>query len=138
VRQSLEDVQTRFPGAQTFAFGDTPSLIAELTELVRAGAKRATCTAMADVIAGREQMPVVGRRDIALGSDGAPALIIETVELIETTWEALTEEMALAEGEDATLESWRASHRRYYTRQGIFAEDMVLIWERFAVVEDLG
>ena len=48
----------------------------------------------------------------------------------------MTEAMALAEGEDDSLESWRKEHRRYYERQGIFAEDMPLIWERFEVVED--
>ncbi|QFT60295.1 ASCH domain protein [Sulfitobacter sp. THAF37] len=131
----LDDVLARYPGAQTFAFGDTPGLIAELTALVRSGAKRATCTALADVEAGREPMPVIGRRDIALGPDGRPALVIETKELVRTTWAGMTEEMALAEGEDDTLESWKTGHRRYYERQGIFAEDMTLIWERFDVVE---
>ncbi|WP_254796748.1 ASCH domain-containing protein [Sulfitobacter albidus] len=126
----------RYPGARTFSFGDSPALIAELTGLVRKGVKRATCTAVADIEAGREAAPEIGRRDIALGPYGAPALVIETQELIETTWAGMTEEMALAEGEDDSLESWRAGHRRYYTRQGIFAEDMQLIWERFTVIED--
>lgn len=134
----LDDLLQRYQGAQTFAFGDTPELIAQLTALVRSGAKRATCTALADVEAGRETMPVVGRCDIALGPDGAPALMIQTKELQRTTWAQMTEEMALAEGEDETLDAWRAGHRAYYTRQGIFAEDMVLVWERFAVIEDFG
>ncbi|APE43110.1 ASCH domain-containing protein [Sulfitobacter alexandrii] len=131
----LEEVLARYPGAQTFSFGDTPELISALTALVRSGAKRATCTALADVEAGRETMPVVGRRDVALDADGRPALVIETKELVRTTWAGMTEEMALAEGEDDTLESWRAGHRRYYERHGIFSEDMTLIWERFEVVE---
>ena len=132
----LNDVQARYPGAETFSFGDTPALIAELTALVRSGAKRATCTALADVEAGSEQMPVIGRRDIALDPDGRPALVIETRELVETTWAEMPLHMALAEGEDDTLESWKAGHRHYYTRRGIFSEDMRLIWERFEVVEE--
>lgn len=133
---TLDEAMARYPGAETFSFGDTPDLIAELTARVRSGAKRATCTAVADIEAGRETAPVPGRRDIALGPDGQPALMIETKELVETTFAAMTEAMALAEGEDDSLESWRRGHRRYYERQGIFAEDMPLIWERFEVVED--
>lgn len=133
---TLDEAMARYPGAETFSFGDTPDLIAELTARVRSGAKRATCTAVADIEAGRETAPVLGRRDIALGPDGQPALVIETKELVETTFAAMTEAMALAEGEDDSLESWRRGHRRYYERQGIFAEDMPLIWERFEVVED--
>jgi len=133
---TLDEAMARYPGAETFSFGGTPDLIAELTARVRSGAKRATCTAVADIEAGRESAPVLGRRDIALGPDGQPALVIETKELVETTFAAMTEAMALAEGEDDSLESWRRGHRRYYERQGIFAEDMPLIWERFEVVED--
>lgn len=135
---ALAAALTRYPGAQTFSFGDSPALIVELTALVRAGVKRATCTACADIEAGREIAPQVGCRDIALDARGAPALVIETCELRWTTWAAMTEEMALMEGEDATLEGWRAGHRRYYERQGIFAPDMRLIWERFDVIEDFG
>ena len=136
-RETLDALRVRYPQAEVFRFGDTPELVAELTALVRSGKKRATCSALADIVAGRQARPVVGRRDIALGADGAPALVIETVELRETTWEEMTEEMALAEGEDDSLEGWRAGHQRYYTRQGIFAPDMGLIWERFKLVEDL-
>ena len=134
----LAEIKKRHPGAATFSFGDTPALIAELNGLVCVGKKRATCTAMVDVDAGREKMPAVGRRDIALGPDGAPALVIETVELRQVTWAATTEEMAMAECEDETLESWRAGRRRYYERQEIFDGDMVLIWERFEGIEDFG
>ncbi|WP_299499222.1 ASCH domain-containing protein [uncultured Roseobacter sp.] len=133
-----DEAKQRYPEAEVFSFGDTPELIAELTALVRSGAKRATCSAMADIEAGRQAPPRVGRRDIALAPDGTPALVIETLELRETTWEMMTEEMALAEGENETLAGWREGHKRYYTRQGIFDPDMKLIWERFEVVEDFG
>ena len=135
---TLDEAMKKYPGAATFSFGDSPALIAELTGLVRLGHKRATCTAVADIEAGSEAKPKVGQRDIALGPYGAPALVIETKELVNTTWAQMTEEMALAEGEDETLEGWRAGHRRYYSRQGIFAEDMALIWERFDMIEDFG
>ncbi|MDW4496908.1 ASCH domain-containing protein [Sulfitobacter sp. D35] len=132
---TLDEALRRYPGAQTFSFGDTPDFIAELTALVRSGKKRATCSSLAEIEAGAAA-PQVGRRDIALGPDGEPALVIKTLELVPTTWAKMTEEMALMEGENETLEGWKADHRRYFERKGIFSEDMGLIWERFAVVED--
>ena len=44
-----------------------------------------------------------------------------------------------AEGEgDSCLEDWRAGHRRYFTRNGGFAPDMMLWCERFRLVEIIG
>lgn len=135
---TLDQARSTFPGAETYTFGDSDALCRDLLALVRSGGKRATCGAMADFEDGREAMPVVGRIDIALNWDGTPALATRTVELRETTWETMTEEMALAEGEDDTLAGWRAGHKDYFTRQGIFAPDMKLIWERFEVILDFG
>ncbi len=134
----LEDLKERYPGAEVFSFGDTPELITVLTELVRSGAKRATCSAVADIESGEQEAPQVGRRDIVLDAEGAPAFVIETLELRETTWETMPEQMALAEGENETLEGWQADHKDYFTRHGIFAPDMKLIWERFEVIETFG
>lgn len=135
---TLAEAKARYPGAEVFSFGDTPELIAVLTALVRSGAKRATCSAVADIEAGRQEAPQVGRRDIVLDAGGALAFVIETLELRETTWDSITEEMALAEGENETLEGWRADHKGYFERHGIFTPDMKLIWERFEVIEDFG
>jgi uncharacterized protein YhfF len=135
---TLEEALKRYPDAQTFSFGDTPELIAELTALVRTRKKRATCSSQAEIDAG-ETAPEVGRRDIALGADGRPALVIETRELRATTFAEMTEAMALMEGEDETLEGWRENHRRYYERVlGYCRPDMPLVWERFEVIEDFG
>ncbi|MEX3016295.1 ASCH domain-containing protein [Gymnodinialimonas hymeniacidonis] len=134
----LETLLSRYPGAETYVFGDSARLSALLLGLVRSGAKRATCTAMADVAAGREALPTIGRCDIATTFDGRPALVNRTVELRLVRFCDMPEELALAEGEDETLAGWRENHERYYRRQGIFAPDMELIWERFEVVENLG
>ncbi|AHM02661.1 hypothetical protein roselon_00204 [Roseibacterium elongatum DSM 19469] len=80
---------------------------------------------------------MVGRCDIALDFDDVPQLVTRTVALVPLRFCDMTEEMALLEGEDDSLESWRAGHERYYRRLGIFAPDMPLIWERFELVEDL-
>jgi uncharacterized protein YhfF len=40
------------------------------------------------------------------------------------------------EGEgDRSLDHWRDAHRRYFTRMGRFSEDMMLMCERFRLVE---
>lgn len=49
----------------------------------------------------------------------------------------MPEDLALMEGEDDSLASWQANHRAFFERHGIFAPDMMLLWERFELVEDL-
>ncbi len=131
----VEDALARYPGAQTFRFGDTPELTAKLLALVRAGRKRATCSALAEIEAGAAA-PVVGRRDISLDAAGRAALVIETVRLVPLRFDEMTWDLAVLEGENADLDGWRADHERYYRRLGSFAPDMPLIWEEFRVVED--
>lgn len=126
----------RYPGAVTFAFGDGPDLSARLLGLVRAGGKRATCGALRDFEAG-EPMPVVGRRDIVTDWAGQPQLVIETTDVTLRRFCDVGADFALAEGEDATLEGWQAGHRAYFERNGGFQPEMMLVCERFRVIEDL-
>ncbi len=134
---TLKDVLTRYPGAQTFKFGDSASMSAELLGLVRAGRKTATCGALRDYPEGSAETPVVGRRYIALEWGGRPALVIETLEVTVSRFCDMTEAFALAEGENETLEGWREDHRRYFERNGGFDPEMELLCERFRLVEDL-
>jgi uncharacterized protein YhfF len=134
---AIAALRGRYPGAATFTFGDSRALCDELLALVRSGAKRATCGALRDFADGAEPMPVVGRRDIALDWDGAPALVIETVEVTIRRFRDVGAEFALAEGEDKTLEGWQAGHRAYFERNGGWSPDMQLVCERFRLIEDL-
>ena len=79
-----------------FTFGDSRELCDRLLALVRSGAKTASCGALRDFEAG-EDMPVVGRRDIALDWDGRPALMIETTEVTIRPFREVPEDFALAE-----------------------------------------
>ena len=135
-RPSIAALRARYPGAETFQFGDSAALSGELIALVASGAKRATCGALRDYESGAEAAPVVGRHDIVLDWDERPAFVVRTEELHTCRFDEITEAMALAEGEDDSLASWRAGHERYFTRNGGFAPDMMLVWERFEVVED--
>ncbi|ARC88508.1 ASCH domain-containing protein [Rhodovulum sp. MB263] len=129
-------LKQRYPTAETFRFGDSAASSETLLSLVRSGKKTATCGALRDYENG-EPMPAIGRRDIALSWDGTPALVIETVELVQCRFDEVTEAMALAEGEDDSLEGWRKGHGSYFERNGGFSPDLQILWERFILIEDL-
>jgi len=133
----MEDLQVTYPGAGTFRFGDSKALCDDLLALVRAGEKTATCGAWAEFEDAPDAMPVVGRCDIAANWDGTPAAVIRTVAVQKVRFCDVTEEMALAEGEDDTLDDWRTSHQSYFTRNGGFSPDMMLVFEHFELVEDI-
>ena len=136
-RPSLDDVRARYPGAETFRFADGDERVAKmLLRLVREGKKTATCQAKAIYDSGEQAWPKVGRRDIALEWDGTPALVIETISLDEWTFMDVPEDFALAEGENETLQGWRDDHKWWFENNGGYAPDMMLVCERFRVVED--
>jgi uncharacterized protein YhfF len=132
---NLAEALTKYPQAETFTYGDSERLCDELLALVRSGKKTATCGALRDFQYGGEAMPVVGRRDIALNWDGTPALVIETVAVSVQRLCDVDEAFALAEGENESLEGWRADHQRYFERNGGFSPTMELVCERFRLVE---
>lgn len=135
--ERIAALKARHPGAECFTFGDSRALCDRLLSLVRSGAKRATCGALRDFTEGTEALPVVGRRDIALDRDGAPALVIETTEVTIRRFCDVDADFALAEGEDTTLAGWQDSHRAYFERNGGWSPDMELVCECFRLVEDL-
>ena len=126
------------PNAVTFRFGDSDAMNRELIALVRAGKKRATMGRLSDFGPGKEAKPVVGRCDIITEWDGTPAVVVRTVSVEEMPLNEISEDFALAEGENETYREWYDDHRRYFERNGGWAPDMMMICERFEVVEDLG
>lgn len=135
--EAVAALRARYPGAETFAFGDSRALCDRLLVLVREGKKRATCGALRDFTDGVEPLPVPGRRDIALDWDGFPALVIETAEVTIRRFCDVDADFALAEGEDATLAGWQAGHRAYFERNGGWTPEIELVCERFRLIEDL-
>ena len=129
------DISTWKMAQVGFKFGDSRALCDELLALVRQGAKTATCGALRDFEAG-EPMPQVGRRDVALDWDGKPALLIETVEVTIRRFHDVPEDFALAEGE-GDFEEWKRGHIAYFTRNGGYDPDMLLVCERFRLIEVL-
>ena len=135
--ERFEDLQVTYPGAGTFRLGHDAKSCKRLTALVRSGNKHATCEAAREFADEPEAMPVAGRHDIVANWDGSLALVIRTERVDEIRFCDVTEEMALAEGEDSDLESWRAWRQRHFEANGGFDPEMPLIFEHFSLVEDL-
>ena len=131
----LSELRLRYPDCETFKFGDSRELCDELTSLVIQGKKSATCEALSAFESGSEAMPGVGRIDVALNWDGRPAVAIRTVSVEIKRYCDVDEDFALAEGENDSLDGWRADHRAYFERCGNFDPGMKLVCERFEVVE---
>jgi uncharacterized protein YhfF len=124
---------TDWRGLESLLFGDSLELADELAALVLSGIKTATCWAASDGASTQ-----VGKRMVVLSGSGEPVAVIETVELTQRRFSDVDAAFAYDEGEgDRSLAFWRRAHRRYFTRLGQFAENMVLYCERFQVVEHI-
>ncbi|UWQ17828.1 ASCH domain-containing protein [Jannaschia sp. M317] len=134
--QTLQQIIDAHPDAETFRFGDSEALCAEILGLIRTGKKTATCEAARVYGAKGDAWPEVGRRDVALNWDGTPALMIETVEVTTRRWSEMDAEFVAAQGEFRDLAHWQSGYRRYFERNGGWSEDMKLMCERFRVVAD--
>jgi uncharacterized protein YhfF len=128
---SLDAVPENYRGLRSFAFGDSPHLADELLELVIKGVKTATCSTEDEPNTSRP-----GERWVVLDGSGTPRCVIESVEVSYRRYNEVDAAFAHDEGEgDRSLAYWRDAHRRYFGRMGRFSEDMMLMCERFRLVE---
>jgi uncharacterized protein YhfF len=118
-------------GLRSFAFGDGPDLADELLELVLKGVKTATCSTEDE-----PNTSTPGERWIVLDGRGNPRCVIESTEITYRRYGDVDAAFAHDEGEgDRSLSYWRSAHRRYFERLGKFSDDMMLMCERFRLVE---
>jgi uncharacterized protein YhfF len=124
-------VPAKYQGLRSFAFGDGPELADKLLDLVIKGLKTATCSTEDE-----PNTSTSGERWIVLDGRGEPACVIETIEVTYRRFPEVDAAFAYEEGEgDRSLDYWRQAHRTYFGRQGKFREDMMLMCERFRLVE---
>ena len=124
-------VPERYRHLRTFAFGDSPALADELLELVVKGIKTATCSTEDE-----PNTSTPGERWVVLDGRGDPRCVIESVEITYRRYNEVDAAFAYDEGEgDRSLVHWRNAHRNYFTRLGRFSEDMMLMCERFRLIE---
>ena len=127
----MSTVPAKYQGLRSFAFGDGPELADELRDLVMRGIKTATCSTEDE-----PNTSSVGERWIVLDGRGQPRCVIESTEVSYRRYGDVDAAFASDEGEgDRSLAYWREAHRRYFGRQGKFSEDMMLMCERFRLVE---
>lgn len=109
-------------------------------DLVVKGEKTATCSLKYWYEVADEPTPTVGHLQVVLNWQGEPQCIIETTEVFETPFHAVTPEFAFQEGEgDKSLEHWKASHIDFFQKECqqedvVFDESMILVCERFKKV----
>jgi uncharacterized protein YhfF len=124
-------VPAKYQGLRSFAFGDGPELADELLHLVIKGVKTATCSTEDE-----PNTSTAGEQWIVLDGRGEPRCVIETIEVTYRRFPEVDAAFAYEEGEgDRSLAYWRQAHRNYFGRLGRFSEDMMLMCERFRLVE---
>jgi len=127
----MTTIPPHYQGLRSFAFGDSPDLADELLDLILRGRKTATCSTEDE-----PNTSAPGEQWIVLDGRGRPRCIIETIEIIYRRDCDLDGQFAYEEG-DRSLDPWRDGHRNDFSRQGRFSETMMLMCERFRLVEVL-
>lgn len=134
----MTDVPAQYAHLQRWAFGDNPKLADELLALVLIGKKTATCGALWQYEADKIPIPKPGDRWIILDGAQRPRAVIETTEIKTQRFDHVDAQFAHDEGEgDQSYAYWRKAHEDYFTRQGRFAPDMLVVCERFRLIEAL-
>lgn len=126
-----------YSSAPRWAFGDSSELADRLLELVLAGTKTATCSALEGYRIDDEPLPRVGQLDIILDGLGQPRCVIRNVAVDTIAFRDVDEALARQEGEgDLSLEYWRREHQAFFEREYGFSPDMLLVFEHFEVIEE--
>ena len=119
---------------EAWAFGGAPDALAEL---VLNGIKTATASAYPLYEQDQEPLPEEGEYNIILNAKDEAVCITKTTRVYVAPFREVSADHAFREGEnDRSLDSWRAIHRDFFTREmeaaGLtFDEDMPVVCEEF-------
>ncbi|MBB2481932.1 ASCH domain-containing protein [Bacillus sp. APMAM] len=126
------------PSVSAWQFGADPD---NLAQLVVEGIKTATCSAHIFYELENEPLPTTDDYSIILNSQDKPVAIIKTIDVKVLPMNEVPEEFAVAEGEgDRTYRYWKEAHEKFFQSElkkigKEFREDMLLVCERFEVVD---
>ncbi|WP_368542573.1 ASCH domain-containing protein [Enterobacter soli] len=133
----VNEIKMKYPSAGVWQMGDSPELASELAELIKKGIKTASCGSFASY-QQEEPAPRIGSYNIILDGQNVPVCVIRLISMQLVRFCDVNEEFARKEGEgDLSLAYWQKEHKRFFSREGHFSEDMELIAEEFEVVEVL-
>jgi uncharacterized protein YhfF len=122
----------------SFSFSATPEEADALLALVLDGTKTATCGPLFEYVSEGGRMPKPGDKSVALDSANTPRCVIEITEVTQKKFRDVDAAFAFDEGEDdRTLESWQRIHEEFFRRVTGFSPDMILVCERFRLLERL-
>ena len=122
-----------------WAFGDDAAQADRLLDLVLAGRKTATSSALPDYTAD-DPVPAVGELSILLDGAGEPRALVRTPGVRVVPFAEVDAEHAAAEGEgEGTLASWRADHADFFASSvqaaGLASvEELPVVLERFRLL----
>ncbi|MBL9098760.1 MAG: ASCH domain-containing protein [Alphaproteobacteria bacterium] len=134
----MNNVPEKYAALPRWSFGDNPKLADELLALVLAGKKTATCGALWQYESEGAPLPKPGGRSIVLDGANRPRCVIETAEVETKPFDTVDAQFAHDEGEgDQSYAYWREAHETYFRRQGPFSPDMLVVCERFRLIEVL-
>lgn len=130
---------TDTPRKDCFRFGLTPEDADGLLSLVLSGRKRATTSSLWTFRGAA--LPRPGDLSVVTDGAGEPRCVIETTAVSVLRFSEMDWATCRREGEDETLESWRAGHRRFFEAEGAsvgyrFSEALPVVFEDFRVVHD--
>jgi uncharacterized protein YhfF len=114
----------RVNGMRCLELGTPGEMRVRLNALVMAGTKIATTGLLEDYAKETEGLEYVGERLALLDNQGQAIATVEIIRVEVRPFTEVTWAHAEAEGEgDASLEEWRAGHRRYWSRMGTPVDD---------------
>ncbi|MBH5336610.1 ASCH domain-containing protein [Streptomyces pactum] len=128
----------RVDGMRGLELGSPGAVRDRLNALVLAGEKRATTVLLAEYAEEAEGMDHPGERQALLDNDGRRVATLEITGVATHLFGEVPWEHAAAEGEgDASVEEWRAGHRRYWAEAGTPVDDATpVVCVAFRVLED--
>ena len=111
----------------------------EQLALVLSGKKTTMFSSFASYSADNEPLPVSGELYVVIDRNENPRCIIELTSVAIIPFNQITWEMAQAEGEDDSLESWRTKEQEYLEDEGAvvgfeFTPDIKLVCQTFHVI----
>lgn len=123
----------------TSAFGGTAEVADDLAELIVAGVKTATASALWDYECEGEPIPTPGSLEIVVDGAGHPRALIATTAVEVVPFEDVDADHAFAEGEgDRSLAHWRSTHEEFFTTYAVhergFSRTMPVVCQRFEVL----
>lgn len=117
---------------QSWYFGNSPEMAAELAALVMSGKKTATASLASVNKLKPAEAPVPDGYSVVTDFDGHPLCVIQTTEIRHIPFEEVDAAFASDEGEgDQSLEYWRAVHEAYFTKE---VAELGLSFDRTALV----